>query len=236
MRTMTKSSRFKIKKIRVYRPQPRQIPAPWLRHRGQFKNIVYVYDKAIEAIKNHAAEDTRRECFGLLLGNAFIDTHRGILWILLQHSVAARNTTSGPGSVEVSKEEFRRINDEVDRIREMTNGQTRKIGWYHSHPNYGVFMSKTDRANQSRYYSQNWQLALVVDPVRDTMGFFRGAASTPCAHRIVSAPAMGWKAFYESLEPTYDEYTPAVGVGRDTEGFLKRFVRSIVKLLGLALP
>jgi len=51
------------------------------------------------------------------------------------------------------------------------------VGWYHSHPNLGVFFSDTDRATQSTFFNNLYALGLVIDPVRIDRKCFFGAAS-----------------------------------------------------------
>jgi len=184
-RMIQPQDRFRIKEVRVHQAQPRRIPPDWPRTHGPNRYIVYADSQAVERIMSHARVDTRIECFGILLGNAYIDEDFDLTWIYLQDFVSAEYAHSDSVSVEVSREEFQRINNEVDRIRERSNGRIRKIGWYHSHPNFGIFMSNTDRLNQRRYYNQEWQIAMVVDPIRANMGFFHGGNSNRCPHRVV---------------------------------------------------
>ena len=54
----------------------------------------------------------------------------------------------------------------IERAEKVGKGEP-VIGWYHSHPGYQCFMSKTDCTSQRRYqqYSDPF-LAVVIDPVR----------------------------------------------------------------------
>lgn len=201
---MQPRDRFRIKEVRVHQALQRRIPQDWPLTHGPNRYVVYADSQAVERIMGHARTDTRYECFGILLGNAFTDEDFDLTWIYVQDSVSAEYAHSDFASVEVSREEFQRINEEVDRIRERSHGRIRKIGWYHSHPNFGIFMSNTDRLNQKRYYNQEWQLAMVVDPIRGTMGFFRGGNSNRCPHRVV-----------ETRLPS--EHMPEVTVNRTPE-------------------
>jgi proteasome lid subunit RPN8/RPN11 len=45
------------------------------------------------------------------------------------------------------------------------------VGWYHSHPGYGCFLSDTDLATQSMF-SEPEHCALVVDPLQKEMAAF----------------------------------------------------------------
>lgn len=46
------------------------------------------------------------------------------------------------------------------------------VGWYHSHPGHGVFLSGHDRFIHGHFFPASWQIAIVVDPVNGTEGFF----------------------------------------------------------------
>ena len=45
------------------------------------------------------------------------------------------------------------------------------VGWYHSHPGFGVFLSDYDTFIQQNFFSGDGQVALVVDPVAGEFGF-----------------------------------------------------------------
>ncbi|WP_375688004.1 Mov34/MPN/PAD-1 family protein [Pseudooceanicola sp. LIPI14-2-Ac024] len=51
------------------------------------------------------------------------------------------------------------------------------VGWYHSHPNLGVFFSGTDRKTQKSFFDTEYSLGLVIDPVRDEELWFFGGDS-----------------------------------------------------------
>jgi hypothetical protein len=71
------------------------------------------------------------------------------------------------------------------------------VGWYHTHPTFGIFLSDRDRFIQEHFFSGPGQIAYVVDPVNKTEGvfFWREGKPQPCPHywvgdRIeVGAPA-----------------------------------------------
>lgn len=51
------------------------------------------------------------------------------------------------------------------------------VGWYHSHPNMGVFFSGVDRATQRAFFNHPHSLGLVVDPISAEEMWFVGADS-----------------------------------------------------------
>lgn len=46
------------------------------------------------------------------------------------------------------------------------------VGWYHTHPSFGIFLSDYDKFIQTQFFSQKGQVALVVDPVAGKLGWF----------------------------------------------------------------
>ena len=50
------------------------------------------------------------------------------------------------------------------------------VGWYHTHPDFGIFLSGHDLFIHRNFFDQPLQVAYVVDPIRQTRGFFRWKA------------------------------------------------------------
>jgi hypothetical protein len=59
------------------------------------------------------------------------------------------------------------------------------VGWYHSHPGLGVFMSGTDRSTQNAFFNHPWNVAVVVDPIAHNTGWFAGSACERLDNRHV---------------------------------------------------
>ncbi len=47
------------------------------------------------------------------------------------------------------------------------------MGWYHTHPDFGIFLSGHDQFIHRHFFAQPLQVAYVVDPIRQTRGFFQ---------------------------------------------------------------
>jgi len=47
------------------------------------------------------------------------------------------------------------------------------IGWQHTHPGYGVFLSSFDLFIQENFFNMPFQIAYVIDPIRKNCGFFQ---------------------------------------------------------------
>jgi hypothetical protein len=46
------------------------------------------------------------------------------------------------------------------------------VGWYHSHPSFGIFLSEHDLFIHRNFFSGPAQIAVVVDPINCTEGVF----------------------------------------------------------------
>jgi proteasome lid subunit RPN8/RPN11 len=63
---------------------------------------------------------------------------------------------------------------DVERVRTLREKTGKALlGWYHTHPDLGVFLSPTDiEQTHNRLFNDEFQIALVVDPVRGTAAYF----------------------------------------------------------------
>jgi proteasome lid subunit RPN8/RPN11 len=47
------------------------------------------------------------------------------------------------------------------------------VGWHHTHPGYGIFLSGMDLSIHKEFFRSPWSVALVTDPNAEDMGFFQ---------------------------------------------------------------
>jgi len=78
------------------------------------------------------------------------------------------------------------------------------LGWYHSHPGLGLFLSGYDRRLHAQIFGHEpWSVALVIDAIADTRAFFwrRGGEVIQCAETAgsVDSPADGNGGFDRCL-------------------------------------
>jgi proteasome lid subunit RPN8/RPN11 len=183
---------FRSKGVRVYQPQHRTVPELLNRHdewthdpdgwryrvpaQGYVPSSLKVVflQSALTKIFQHATEINNIERFGILIGGVSYDAERRENWVEIVDMLPAERVNANVASVEVSHEEIGRLNTKVDRILADTGDVIRKIGWYHTHPGHGIFMSGTDQTNQAYCYTADWQVALVVDPIQHHYGVFSG--------------------------------------------------------------
>jgi len=131
--------------------------APWKKDPSYFKRVM-ISDIALVKIVMHAVSGGALEVMGLLQGkiedDAFIVTDSFAL------PVQATETRVNAG-VEATEYMIQYI----DRCMAVGKNEG-SVGWYHSHPGYGCWLSGIDVGTQATYQkAQDPWCAIVVDPV-----------------------------------------------------------------------
>lgn len=108
--------------------------------------------------------DVRRpyERIGLLIGS-FLDDE---LWI---NDIVVGGNSDSETSCMLSPQKLAKVADDI--VRGKIDG--RIVGWYHSHPGYGIFMSETDLTTHGKLLQFSpFVIALVVDPEINQFGIW----------------------------------------------------------------
>lgn len=114
------------------------------------------------------------EAGGVLVGHHGLDAGRE--FVTVDAFLAAPKCQAGPAHLVFTHEAFA----ECEAAREQLDPSLAVVGWCHSHPGYGVFLSEADQFIHTQFFPLPWQVALVIDPRREELGFFRmaGGATT----------------------------------------------------------
>jgi len=135
----------------------------------------YVEKKAIEKAEDFFSKAAERglEAMGLLVGRVF--SWRGAQYVVVEDFITARNRASAV-SVRFSEDAFGELVEKtVGKTSERTADKAARqkrifVGWAHSHPGYGCFLSSTDVETQRKYFPAPFHVALVVDPLKEDGG------------------------------------------------------------------
>jgi proteasome lid subunit RPN8/RPN11 len=122
-----------------------------------------------DAIERHALRDTSVELGGILLGKECVDDQNGAPFVLVTRSLEARHYENTQASFTYTHDAW----EEISRERDKKYPDLDIVGWYHTHPDFGIFLSSHDLFIQRHFFGQPLQVAYVVDPIRHTRGFFR---------------------------------------------------------------
>lgn len=133
----------------------------------------YVEQSALKKALEHssAAAQKGREAMGLLAGQ--VRQWQGQKYVLVEDYLTAGNSATSV-SVRFAQEAFPQLATQVNEAKR--KGKI-IVGWSHSHPSYGCFLSGTDVSTQKKYFSEEFSIAVVIDPVRKEKKIFKLAAS-----------------------------------------------------------
>ena len=130
--------------------------------------LIFIEERVLAQLLDDCRVDVKREHGGILLGEVFEDPG-GRYFVVVRASLLAPHTAGSSVHLQFSEASWESLWEQMGTLPECV-----MVGWYHTHPNLGVFLSGTDRRTQELYFSQPWQIAVVIDPVKEQIGFFHG--------------------------------------------------------------
>ncbi len=142
---------------------------------GRQANIeILVRKQAFANARRHAAENDSLEAGGILLGKIF--RQQELIKVLVLGIVRASRAVRSSASVNFTVETWMDIWRAIDRHPDYSNDKRWCIvGWYHTHPGFGIFLSGLDLTIHEHYFVRAGHVALVIDPKRgggEQYGFF----------------------------------------------------------------
>lgn len=127
---------------------------------------IFVREEVISDILSYSKTDTSRELGGVLLGR--YEEENGKYRVVIEETISAQHTEAGLSQVTFTHETWSYIHHEMDN----KYPNLKMVGWFHTHPGFGIFMSEDDYFIHNNFFSKPWSVAYVVDPVKKQDGFF----------------------------------------------------------------
>jgi proteasome lid subunit RPN8/RPN11 len=116
----------------------------------------------------HAASDKTVELGGVMLGGHYHDAD-GRAFVVVTDSLRAEHYESTKGSFKFTHETWEKISRQRDEFPE----DLQMAGWYHTHPDWGVFLSGMDHFICDHFFNKLLDVAYVIDPCRLDRAFFQ---------------------------------------------------------------
>lgn len=132
---------------------------------------VFVDLDVMREIETHASSDTSVELGGVLLGGHYEDD-QGQPFVVITDCLRAQHYESTKGSFKFTHETWETITRQRDEFPE----ELQMVGWYHTHPGWGVFLSGMDLFICENFFDKPLDVAYVVDPCRGDRGMFQWTA------------------------------------------------------------
>jgi len=192
---------------------------------------IFVDIDVLRDIESHALSNTKVELGGVLLGGQYED-QSGQPFVVITDSLRAEHYQASKGSFKFTHDTW----SDITRKRDEFPPETGMVGWYHTHPGFGVFLSSMDMFICRNFFNKPQDVALVVDPCRGDHGWFqwhgekkrqmrgyylftsrlRGDAMRRYAEQLQGTPAM-------TTEPSYagaPGYAPVIHLNDQRSGWL----------------
>ena len=130
---------------------------------------IFLDRRTADAIERHALSDTSVELGGILLGKECLDTATGQPFVWITQALEAKHYANTQASFTYTHDSWEEITRERDRLHPDCD----IVGWYHTHPSFGIFLSHHDLFIHQNFFAQPLQVAYVVDPINQSRGFFQ---------------------------------------------------------------
>ncbi|MDX1663224.1 MAG: Mov34/MPN/PAD-1 family protein [Candidatus Promineifilaceae bacterium] len=159
--------------------------------------VVILHQRAVREITAHTTSDQEREVGGALMGRAY--RHEDQTFVDVHAALPAVTSDHGPFHFTFNADAWSRLHQD----RAVLCPELDIVGWFHTHPDLGVFYSADDVVVHSAAFIMPWHIGLVVDPRRSEAAIFGWVPHD--AHDRELTPLSG---FYERLEEAQESRLP----------------------------
>ena len=178
---------------------------------------VFVQQKAVDQLIHHLSVDPYNETGGVLVGDGYFCPERQIHYTEIVGSIPASHTIGNRVHFQFTPECWQGIL----KTQKQDFPRTTIVGWYHSHPGHGIFLSGTDLNTQRLSFKQIWQIAVVYDSLRPDIGFFYGADGqriSPIYLQGISTNCSQQNSSMVSVPQSLDNSTPETNRRQEATG------------------
>lgn len=119
---------------------------------------VYFEEDAFDILVAHGLEDTSREVGGILVGEVLKDSDGP--YVHVQAVIKAEHAQESYAEFTITHTAW----DHINRVMDAEHHNRQILGWYHTHPGFGLFLSDRDMFIQQSFFNLPFHIALVFDP------------------------------------------------------------------------
>lgn len=146
-----------------------QLPLNFLSF-GEIENDdvkVYIKQDVYKALEKYALQDVEHERGTIILGDYAEEL--GKTHVIISNYIEAKYTDASASTLTFTHETW----DYVHKEHDAKFSDKKIVGWQHTHPNYGIFLSNYDLFIQENFFNMPFQVAYVIDPIQNIRGFFQ---------------------------------------------------------------
>jgi len=123
---------------------------------------VEIDSEVVRTIRQHARSSSKTEVCGVLIGQ---DRDRRVQ---IATCIEGENAEGAGAHVTFTQDTW----EHIYAVKDKKYPDERIVGWYHSHPGFGIFLSEHDTFIHKNFFSSPGQIAWVYDPHSDEEGCF----------------------------------------------------------------
>lgn len=188
--------------------------------------VVVMEAEVARKIRQHARGSMKAEVCGVLIGSTEHER------MTVEACIQGNNAAQGGAHVTFTQDTW----EHIYKIKDKEYPDQKIVGWYHSHPGFGVFLSEHDLFIQQNFFSNPQQVAWVYDPHTDEEGCFGWIGDKI---EKLSAIRVGYSQNVEISTNAASDYAdedagldPMVKVGRERQPEEPAWVRWAFMALG----
>lgn len=129
------------------------------------KNI-YILQSVYKEIHAFTKNKTTNESGGILVGN--IIEEFGKTNIIISGFIEAKHSEGTPTTLKFTHETWDYVHEQIEKKHK----GKKIVGWIHTHPDFGIFLSEYDKFIHQNFFSEDYEIAYVVDPIKEIEGFY----------------------------------------------------------------
>ncbi len=111
--------------------------------------VLQISTEVAQQIRQHARSNRKTEVCGVLIGSE----HSGITKV--EACIAGESAAQGGAHVTFTQDTW----EHIYKIKDRDYPDERIMGWYHSHPGFGIFLSDHDTFIHKNFFSSEAQVA-----------------------------------------------------------------------------
>ena len=127
---------------------------------------IYLSQSVYKQIHKFTQNKTTNESGGVLVGT--VVEALGKTNLLIEHFIEAKFCEATPTTLTFTHESWDYIHKELNK----RYAGMKILGWIHTHPNFGIFLSEYDKFIHQNFFADPTQVAYVVDPIQNIEGFY----------------------------------------------------------------
>jgi proteasome lid subunit RPN8/RPN11 len=135
------------------------------RERPTRRQVIFK-QSVLNDIYGHGRSAPDIEVCGVLVGNVYHDAMGPFVFV--EACIRGNFSTGRAAQVTFTAKTWAHIQDVMDK----SYPEMRILGWYHTHPGHGIFLSDMDLFIHKNFFSLPWHLAFVFDPQNQEEGLF----------------------------------------------------------------